>query len=208
MSKKALNESDFHCGGTLINRNYVLTAAHCIKNKKTMKEGWKLSNVVFGVWSLEWTQADYRDTEIPEPVSIPISKKIIHENYQIDSVNKKDDIALLRLKYSVEFTVFINPLCLPDTTVVNQNFINAQDSLESSGFGITENSESITTRKKVVRAEIIPNNDCQIVNNTALTSKQLCATIHLEGDLCWGRFTHLSLSKLRHFDMFSSFVYS
>lgn len=171
-----------------------------------MKEGWKLSSVVLGVWDLNWTEETYKTRgEFPVPVNIPISKEVIHENYRMDSANKNDDIALLRLMYSVEYNYFVNPLCLPATTVVNKNFINT--TFELYGFGIFDNFARILDPKRRTYADIIPYDDCNHIYNTTLTSKQLCVReVTDTARLFWGMFIDIFFFKIRHFVILNSFI--
>ncbi len=58
-----------------------------------------------------------------DPIDFKIRKKIIHKNYMKTNPYQNDDIALLKLDRSVEFSDFIQPICLPVTTeIYNRNY--------------------------------------------------------------------------------------
>lgn len=68
-----------------------------------------------GVRLGEWNQAtnpDCDDDHCADPIlDVPVTEYFPHENY--GQFTQENDIALLRMSRSVEFTNYIMPICLP-----------------------------------------------------------------------------------------------
>lgn len=98
--------------------------------------GYKLVSVRLGDWDTT-TYEDCDDSEGEEvcndpPVDVPIASKIPHPSYTPRSRTNYNDIALLRLKRSVQETQFIKPICLPsDPRLRNHDYTD--ESLVAAG---------------------------------------------------------------------------
>jgi len=86
------------CGGSVVNEEYVLTAAHCCSG---LPRG--VHVVAGGIKRIE-------DDEGEEQFS-DVSQIIKHEDY--DHQNQENDICLLHLKTKLEWTDFVKPAVLP-----------------------------------------------------------------------------------------------
>lgn len=92
------DDIEYNCGGTLIAKRFVLTAAHCLVTRQ------KPVTARMGV-------VNFTDPEqMREAVEIPIKKIHIHPEYSSASVY--NDVGLLELASDVIYTTNVFPTCL------------------------------------------------------------------------------------------------
>lgn len=170
----------FHCGGTLINDRYVITAAHCAYEQN-------LRNVRLGEWDLSSDKDCIPDTNEcnDPPVDVDIARVIIHPNY--DPEYHWNDIALLRLAKQIVYTEWISPICMPFSSRFRKNEYR-NEKLTISGWGKTE------TRQKSLRKMKLnmPVYDFEVCTarykqaNIMLTGRQMCVGGEPGKDSCNG----------------------
>lgn len=176
--KKNGNSNGHHCGASLINERYVLTAAHCIS---AIPETWTPVRVRLGEWDTS-TDVDcevdingYKDCSDPH-VDVDIEKIIAHEKYSASSKSQPFDIALIRLARSIPYTDFIRPICLPLKDLLKRSTFEGTV-MDVSGWGKTEQGTSSSIKLKA-EVPIVTLNDCQRVysqRSVELTNSQMCA---------------------------------
>lgn len=105
------------CGGTLISKSYVLTAAHCL-------QGGTIYASIGG-----------HDLNAPEDVTriVEVVQTIVHPGYR--DPRRYNDIALLRLAFEVQFSKRIRPACLPS----QNKRIRSGTKMVVAGWGAYEN---------------------------------------------------------------------
>ncbi|XP_030372778.1 serine protease nudel [Scaptodrosophila lebanonensis] len=92
-------DGKFHCGGTIYNERWIISAAHCVIN--------------FAKYYYEVRAGLLRRTSYSLATQIvPISHIVFHQAYERRSM--RNDLSLLRLAMPLQFNRWVKPICLPD----------------------------------------------------------------------------------------------
>lgn len=143
------------CGGTIIDKKWILTAAHCM-------DGFSGFHVVAGEHHLMVNEGSEQ--------AMQVERAFIHPKYDDDTVN--NDIALIKLQRGLNFNDFIQPACIPKKANEAADYAEGEW-LTISGWGNSRpvdpsgnGDEDFPDILQVATVPMISQKDCEDVYET------------------------------------------
>ncbi|NXI60948.1 ENTK Enteropeptidase, partial [Anseranas semipalmata] len=160
------------CGASLVSEEWLVTAAHCVYGRQLQPSKWK---AVLGLH-------DQLNMTHPSIVVQNINQILINPHYK--KLTKDSDIALMHLQYKVQYTDYIQPVCLPEK---NQNFLPGINCF-IAGWGATTNEGATSNILQEAEVPLILTEKCQQwMPEYSITENMICAGYDNGGvDSCQG----------------------
>uniref|UniRef100_G1NNS9 Enteropeptidase n=1 Tax=Meleagris gallopavo TaxID=9103 RepID=G1NNS9_MELGA len=160
------------CGASLVNEEWLVTAAHCVYGRQLQPSTWK---AVLGLYD----QSNMTDTLT---VVQNIDRIVINPHY--NKLTKDSDIALMHLQYKVQYTDYIQSICLPQK---NQQFLPGIN-CSIAGWGAIRYEGPTSNILQEAEVPLILNEKCQEwLPEYTITENMICAGYDMGGvDSCQG----------------------
>ncbi|XP_005191944.2 seminase-like [Musca domestica] len=157
------SKGKFNCGGALLTRNFILTAAHCVHNVMPAD-----LFVVAGVTTLADTAVKYKVVKILKPAS-----------FSMFTMDK--DVAVLKLATSIQGRN-------TQTAELYSGNLFAGQQVEIAGWGRTSEMGNISYQIRSARVPVISKSQCQrqYSRYIYLTENMFCAGVPGAKDTCSG----------------------
>uniref|UniRef100_A0A8B9J7Z0 Transmembrane serine protease 15 n=1 Tax=Astyanax mexicanus TaxID=7994 RepID=A0A8B9J7Z0_ASTMX len=160
------------CGAALIDREWLITAAHCVFGRNIHLSNWA---VVLGLHAQYESDTSERQTHLVDQVIM---------NPRYNRRTKESDIALIHLQTKVNFTDYIQPICLPHP---DQQFAPGRRCFVAGWGRMTEGGPVADVMQQAV-LPLLNNSQCQEwLPEYNITKRMVCAG-YAEGgvDSCQG----------------------
>ncbi|XP_070534296.1 low-density lipoprotein receptor-related protein 2-like isoform X2 [Ptychodera flava] len=158
------------CGATIIDNQWVLTAAHCVEGDPPA-----IFDLVMGMVNLRTDDSDYRIARKAKEIRVHLARDPTAHNY---------DYALIKMDSPIEFNDYVRPACLP----ASSQLFEAGTVCQITGWGKLDEFGPSPDVLQVADVQIIPQLACKaLYPNDNITDAMICAG-YLSGkaDSCQG----------------------
>jgi trypsin len=163
------------CGGSIISKNFILTAAHCLLVSNNLKD----YTVRVG--------SSYSDKG---GTVMKVAKITVHPDFENPPL--KNDFALLQLKTPIkEFGRKIKSIALPSP---NQKLVSGSPAV-ISGWGRLRQFGELPRKMQIAVVPLVDWEDCHIRYDGIITEEMRCAGIGGDQDSCEGEPNLISYSN-------------
>ncbi|CAF3834470.1 unnamed protein product [Rotaria sordida] len=177
VSLLSLSSNEHFCGGSVLNNDYILTSARCVENQSILNI--LVVTIVHNPSDIAWSQYRRRVEHI-----------YFHPNYTSSSGEYLNDIAILRLSFSLglETTLFISRTCLPKINSTDDvtDYPSTGTKLAVVGWGKRHpNASNLVNNLQQAQVYTLDNNDPTCYPQIVDPKNQFCAGIAdgIRGDM-------------------------
>ncbi|MFN8465639.1 MAG: trypsin-like serine protease [Caldilineaceae bacterium] len=166
----------FMCGGTLIDVNWVLTAAHCVFDKSDVLMQPGLVQIVAGEYNLASSDGTEQERGVTQVIP--------HPGY--DAASQDNDLALLHLSAPVTLGPSVSTIARVESPA-NDSLVASGVEAMVSGWGALQEKGATSDILQKVSLPIVSNATCNGAYGGTITDNMLCAGLAAGGkDSCQG----------------------
>ncbi|XP_078514486.1 enteropeptidase [Lissotriton helveticus] len=160
------------CGATLVSNEWLVSAAHCVYGRNLIPSQWKAVHGLHTTLNLTY----------PQTVTRTIDQIVINPHY--NKRTKDSDIIMMHLDIKVNYTEYIQPICLPE---LNEDFL-PRTNCSIAGWGTTEYQGAVAYTLQEAVIPLISNENCQQqMPEYNITANMICGGYEEGGvDTCQG----------------------
>ncbi|XP_071854168.1 uncharacterized protein [Apostichopus japonicus] len=151
-----LVSTQYTCGCSLINREWAITAAHCVEKEIEVT----ILGVAFGFVDVDTASL------INSTVFAAVDRIYLHPGY--NSFNFENDVALLHLEDPVDYSLYVRPICLETSSEEAALY----ETCDASGFGQVGLSNPTASLLQEVALDLHTKEECMFLN---VSDNQICA---------------------------------